>query len=280
MHTALNNDFRMHRNITFKRLILDFWQVIRCQRFVVAHLGRPYRRSRRFVEIDITYRCNLRCPNCNRSCTQAPAATDMAVSRLADFLDASAAAGARWERIRLLGGEPTLHPDLPAIFELLEAYRIQHNPRLRLVLCTNGRGARVRQALSHLPPAVVIKNTYKSARPRLFRPFNRAPRDLRRYALADFTCGCRILEDCGLGVTPQGYYPCAVAGGIDRVFGFGLGRQTLPPNEDEMTDLLERFCPFCGLFGFGWPTRRAIQSPTWINGYAAYAQRRMAAHDA
>jgi hypothetical protein len=269
----------MHRNITLRRLMLDCWQALRCQRFVVAQLGRPFLRSRRFVEIDITYRCNMRCPNCNRSCTQAPAATDMAVSQLEAFLNASVVAGARWERIRLLGGEPTLHPDLPAILARLEAYRIQHNPQLRLVLCTNGNGVRVRKALSALPPNVIVKNTYKSARPRLFRPFNRAPCDRRRYGLADFSCGCRILEDCGLGLTPQGYYPCAVAGGIDRVFDFGLGRQTLPPQDDEMTDLLECFCPLCGHFGFDWPARRAIQSLTWIKAYEAYFQRRGGAPD-
>jgi hypothetical protein len=279
MDPTPDSGLRMHRNITVKRLMLDFWQAIRCQRFVVAQLGRPFRRSRRFVEIDITYRCNMRCPNCNRSCTQAPAATDMAVSQLEAFLNASAAAGTHWDRIRLLGGEPTLHPDLPVILELLEAYRRQHNPHLRLVLCTNGSGARVQQVLARLPPTVVVKNTYKSARPRLFRPFNRAPRDLRTYGLADFTCGCRVLEDCGLGLTPQGYYPCAVAGGIDRVFNFGLGRKALPPNDDEMTDLLERFCPLCGHFGFGWPTRRTIQSLTWIEGYEAYTQRRVAVPD-
>lgn len=28
------------------------------------------------------------------------------------------------------------------------------------------------------------------------------------------------IGSCGMGVTPYGYYPCAVAGGIDRIFGF------------------------------------------------------------
>jgi hypothetical protein len=269
----------MHRNITLRRLVLDFWQALRCQRLAVNLVGRPFRRSRRFVEIDITYRCNMRCPNCNRSCTQAPAAIDMPPAQLQAFLAASRSAGVRWQRIRLLGGEPTLHPDLTVMLELLENYRIRHNPQVRLVICTNGSGARVRRALSALPPTVIVKNTHKTGRPRLFRPFNRAPCDLWWCGLADYRCGCRILEDCGLGLTPQGYYPCAVAGGIDRIFGFGLGRRTLPPGDDEMTDLLEHFCPLCGHFGFGWPTRRVVQSPTWIKGYESYGQRRRRAPD-
>ena len=176
----------IHRNITLTRLALDFGQAIRCQRPVVRALGRPYARSRRRVEIDITYRCNLRCPNCNRSVAQAPAAIDMSVAQIKAFIEDSVAADIRWERIRLLGGEPTLHPELSAILTLLETYRHGHNPSLRIVICTNGNGPQVRKALSALPPKVVIKNTFKKDRQRLFRPFNLAPRDLRRHRYAEF----------------------------------------------------------------------------------------------
>ncbi len=263
----------IHRNITLTRLALDFGQAIRCQRPVVSVLGRPFARSRRRVEIDITYRCNLRCLNCNRSATQAPAAIDMPAAQVEAFIDGSVAAGIRWERIRLLGGEPTLHPELSSILNLLEAYQYRHNPSLRIVICTNGRGPQVRQVLSALPPNIAVKNTFKTDRQRLFRPFNLAPLDLRRHRFADFSCGCRIIEDCGLGLTPQGYYPCAIAGGIDRIFGFGLGRRSLPAVDDEMTDLLERFCPLCGHFGFGRPTRRPRISRTWKEGYDRYRRR-------
>ncbi len=263
----------IHRNITLKRLMLDFGQAIRCQQPMVRILGRPFARSRRRVEIDITYRCNMRCLNCNRSATQAPAAIDMPVAQIKAFLHDSVAAGIRWERIRLLGGEPTLHPELSAIVTLLETYRCRHNPTLRIVICTNGSGPQVRNALSALSPKIVVKNTLKSDRQRLFRPFNLAPVDQRRHRFADFGCGCRIIEDCGLGLTPQGYYPCAIAGGIDRIFGFGLGRRSLPAVDDEMTDLLERFCPLCGHFGFARPTRKPRISRTWRRGYERYRRR-------
>ena len=259
-----------HRNITLKRLLLDCGQAIRCQRPVVQRFGRPFVRSRRRVEIDITYRCNLRCRNCNRSCTQAPAAIDMPVAQVEAFLTDSMAARIRWRRIRLLGGEPTLHPDFKSIVDRLVRYRSDHNPTLRIVICTNGRGRKVRNALSMLPSQIVIKNTSKTDRQRLFRPFNAAPIDRWRYRFADFGCGCRIIADCGLGLTPQGYYPCAIAGGIDRIFGFGLGRRSLPSADDEMIDLLKRFCPLCGHFGFSWPTRQARMSPVWQRGYARY----------
>jgi hypothetical protein len=261
---------KMHRNITFKRIVLDASQFIRCQIPMVRRLGRPFAVSPRFIEIDLTYRCNLRCRNCNRSCTQAPSRKDISPGRIAAFIRESRAQGRSWERIRLLGGEPTLHPQWATIIEMLREYRSRQDPKPRIVVCTIGSGARVRRRLKGLPRDIEIKNTWKSERQRLFRPFNVAPVDRPAYRWVDYTCGCRILEDCGLGLTPQGYYPCAVAGAIDRVFGFGRGRLELPMPGENMRDDLGMFCRLCGHFGFAWPTRRTRLSPTWKRAYDRY----------
>ena len=248
-------------------MTLDVWQFIRSQGVITRHFGFPFERSRRFVEMDLTYRCNLKCANCNRSCTQSPSRQELSVARIAAFVHQSIAAGARWERIRLLGGEPTLHSGFSAVLDLLMRYRRTHRPRMRIVVCTNGSGPRVREALSHLPEGVELKNTFKNGSQRLFRPFNKAPADSSLFRFSDFSAGCRILNDCGLGLTPLGYYPCAVAGGIDRIFGFGLGRKTLPQADDDMRDQLSVFCPLCGHFGFSWPTKKVKMSSVWATAY-------------
>lgn len=69
-----------HRNITVKRVLLDAGQFLRAQSFVAKGFGRPFQPSRNYAEIDITYKCNLKCINCNRSCTQAPIDTEMPVA--------------------------------------------------------------------------------------------------------------------------------------------------------------------------------------------------------
>ena len=258
---------KIHRNVTLERMALDFWQFFRSQRVVTQWRGPRFERSRRFVEIDLTYRCNLQCANCNRSCTQAPSKLDLSTAQVASFIDQSIAGGVRWERIRLLGGEPTLHKDFFAILDQLMTYRRGHRPRMRIMVCTNGSGSRVREVLSRLPTGVEVKNTFKNGSQRRFRPFNSAPADSPLFRFSDFSAGCRILNDCGLGVTPLGYYPCAIAGGIDRIFGFGLGRQTLPSDDDSMRDQLAAFCPLCGHFGFSWPTKKVKISPVWSNAY-------------
>ncbi|WP_373500791.1 radical SAM protein [Desulfococcus sp.] len=264
---------KIHRNVTLGRMGLDFLQFIRSQRVITRRLGPAFAVSRTFVEIDITYRCNMRCTNCNRSCTQAPSGIEMPPERIEDFIRESVGTGVSWRRIRLLGGEPTLHRDFFPILELLLDYRRRYHPGLRIVVCTNGHSRRVNAVLDRLPAGVAVKNTFKTDRQRLFRPFNLAPADSPWFRFSDYTSGCRILADCGIGFTPSGYYPCAVAGGIDRVFGFGLGRKALPAEGDRMLDLLAVFCPLCGHFGFSWPTRRAKFSDTWKRAYAAARKR-------
>jgi hypothetical protein len=270
MDERMDGRAQMHRNVTLGRLALDGYQFLRCQRPVVGRLGRPFALSRHHIEIDLTYRCNLKCRNCNRSCTQAPSRRDLPVERIAAFIRESVERGRRWRRVRLLGGEPTLHPEFLKIVQLLGDYRDRHNPDLRIVVGTNGSGAHVRRMLDRLPPDIEIKNTWKGPRQRLFRPFNIAPLDRALYRWSDFASGCRILEDCGLGLTPQGYYPCAIAGGIDRVFGFGRGRRQLPRAKDDLHADLEIFCRRCGHFGFAGLTKRTRMSPTWVRAYERF----------
>lgn len=256
-----------HRNITVKRLALDFYQFIRSQSLITGWLGRQFKPSREFAEIDITYKCNLKCINCNRSCTQAPGDTEMPVSMIEAFIRESVEKKAEWKRIRILGGEPTLHSRIFDIIELLEDYRSVHNPGVRLVLCTNYFGRKVHEVLDKLPGGIIIKSTLKTSRVNLFKPFNMAPVDTRFNRFSDYSGGCRIIEECGLGLTPSGYYMCAIAGGIDRIFQYHLGRESLPSQSDIMADQMSAFCRFCGHFGFQWPVRKEKVSPSWQKAY-------------
>ncbi len=257
-----------------KRLLLDALQFIRCQAWISQCFGKPFYPSRRYVEIDITYKCNLKCINCNRSCTQAPSELEMPVAAIEAFIAQSVVRKMPWQRIRILGGEPTLHSRFFDIVDRLIDYRRVHNPSVRLVVCSNFHGRRVRRVLDQLHPSVAVKSTLKKSRTNLFRPFNVAPVDIPFNRFSDYTCGCRIIEECGLGLTPAGYYMCAVAGGIDRIFGFHLGRPDLPDSSDTLVDQMAAFCPLCGHFGFQWPTRGIRQSRTWRQAYAAAASQR------
>jgi hypothetical protein len=261
-----------HRNITVKRLLLDAFQFVRAQSFISKRFGRQFMPSREFVEIDITYKCNLKCLNCNRSCTQAPSNIEMPVADIEAFINQSVKNNIAWKRIRILGGEPTLHSHIFDIIGLLSAYQRDFNPSVRLVLGTNFFGNQVHRVLEELPDTITIKSTLKDSRVNLFKPFNVAPVDRHFYRYSDYACGCRIIEECGLGLTPSGYYMCAVAGGIDRIYRYNLGRKKMPDESDNFSDQMSAFCRLCGHFGFQWPTRISKQSKTWRLAYSRFTK--------
>ncbi len=123
------------------------------------------------------------------------------------FIRESVEKKAEWKRIRILGGEPTLHSGIFDIIELLEDYRSVHNQGVRLVLCTNYFGRKVHEVLEKLP------------------------------------------------------------GGIDRIFQYHLGRESLTDQSDIMADQMSAFCRLCGHFGFHWPVRKEKISLSWQKAY-------------
>ncbi|MCR4404988.1 MAG: radical SAM protein [Candidatus Acetothermia bacterium] len=79
------------------------------------------------ASVEITRRCNLHCPYCD----QAKSDRDMPVAQFIELLGELAEEGL--EAVALGGGEPTLHPDLPALLEAT------HDRGLRAGLTTNAR---------------------------------------------------------------------------------------------------------------------------------------------
>lgn len=260
------------------------WRAVRVDRRLTRWLGPHYRRSRDAIELDITWACNLKCLNCNRSVRQAPTGEGMTAAQVVAFLRESEAQGHTWRQIRLLGGEPALHPELDAIVEALEAYRTRH-PGVDIALVTNGHGPKVERVLARLEGRLRVENSAKTGdvQPH-FGAFNDAPREDPRFTDADFGNACWVARDCGMGLTPYGYYPCAVAGGIDRVLGLGLGRAELPGPDDDMRQELEALCAWCGHFREGNripadlvpPITDERMSPGWERAYASWRSRRPA----
>jgi len=255
-----------------RRVYLRRIRHARTTRLATRLLGREYARSRDLIEIDITYVCNLRCAGCNRSCPQAPTGEMMAVREIEKFIAESIDAQYYWKRIRIVGGEPTLHPQIHRIVEILLDYIRDFSIGTKIMLITNGAAALTKKVISEMPPEVEIVNTQKTPeKDNIFARFNSAPIDDARWRDADFTNGCRIAKDCGTGLTPYGYYPCAPAGAIDRVFGLDIGRKQLPGTDDGMHDILTALCRYCGHFRDERP--RLIDSgcsPAWARAYEQY----------
>jgi hypothetical protein len=202
------------------------------------------------------------------------------LAQIDSFLAETLSKSYRWEIIRLLGGEPTLHPEFHQIIDRFLDYKKKFAPELQLIVVTNGMSEAVRKSIALIPPEVTVENTHKSGDPiedsraAGFAPFNRAPCDQPAHKNTDFGNGCSIVEICGMGLTPFGFYPCAIAGGIDRVIGIDAGRKILPDKSDEMRDQLSEFCKLCGHFCVEAADSSPRMSETWIKNYATWRESR------
>lgn len=235
-------------------------------------LGLHYRRSRNRIEIDITYLCNLRCQNCNRSISQAPEKLHISLDTIKQFVAESIERKKHWKVIRVLGGEPTLHPEFKQVIAELLKYRAWE-PTCSIIVVSNGNSRTVNSALEKLPAEIKVENSAKTGNIQpAFGPFNDAPIDDPAFKHAEYRNGCEIMETCGMGLTPLGYYPCAIAGGIDRIAGKKLGYSTLPSDEDDMTELCQEMCRLCGHFKEGHGMPQDLRAPlltqktsvTWV----------------
>lgn len=239
---------------------------------------RGFKTSLDLIEIDITFKCNLMCYNCDRSCRQAPEESHMSFQQINQFLNESEDLGRKWRRIRILGGEPYTHPDIERILAALSDYKLQ-NENTIIEIVTNGYGPDVNKAIFSTPSNIEIKNTRKTSQfNSKFEPFNIAPKDSAKNSFDDYKEACWITEECGIGLNRYGFYHCAVAGSIDRVFGFDIGLKQLPVNEEQLVIMKEKLCAFCGHFlnqKFVQPQNRMQvdgepQTKSWKNGYSRY----------
>ena len=241
-------------------------------------LGTQFSPSLEHIEIDLTYQCNLKCYNCDRSCNQAPSFASMTVKQLEKFTEESEKSNKTWKRIRLLGGEPLLHTNIKEILALLSNYKDEH-PQTLIELVSNGYGKNIEEKIKQLPENIVLKNTRKTSQfNKKFEPFNIAPNDILPNWLINYSNGCWITSYCGIGLNMFGYYPCGVAGSIDRVMGFNKGVKSLPSDIKELKDQLKYFCRFCGHFlkrEFIKPEKRIPvigepQTSSWKKAYMLY----------
>ena len=224
-----------------------------------------------WLELDITYVCGMNCRNCNRMTNIAPGRPEenITVGQIERLMEDSVRLQYPWREFFLVGGEPTTHPELDAIIERIAEYRVANNPSLRLTLATHGHGERTQRRLAELTvafPFLQVLNSHKTGpvQPDFVAPCI-APIDLDPAWVASHHFeGCSVSGHCGISMNFAGFYACAVAGAIDRIFGLDGAIGNLADVSDAA--MIEKYQVFCRLCGYYRPIKEpgcTILSAAW-----------------
>jgi hypothetical protein len=271
------NEFSWHSKNLHKLGVGHNAREKKCREDICAKVGlrSEFLAQRLFehIQLEITTKCNLRCPNCDRNCATAPSDECMTAAQVGRFvkesLDWHTKLDHSWNRIDILGGEPTLHPELDKILALLHDYK-KAVPKCKMRFTTNGTGRRVRKRLAKLPKWLKVRNSAKEKGKPDFEAANLAPadKDINRVQ------ACSIPWRCGLALTRYGYYLCGAGASISRVFGIDVA---MPSLDDLTLEALRRQqAQLCRLCGHSRSTMEKTQeqktSKSWQQAFDSYAK--------
>lgn len=206
--------------------------------------------------IELTLRCQLRCPQCDHHCDLAGvpsiADSDMSLGQIDRFIGEVKSTDTLIIRLTATGGEVTLHPHLHEVIRMLHAElilgRYVARPLVRMI--TNG----IAKPPEGIEKWCIIKTLVPlgDRRNRHFAMWQ-APRDTGQPVSArrrNRGLGCDIPFRCGTVLNKWGYWPCGPGGAICRRFGlthwarFGL---PIAPWDDGTWDLGEFASEVCSL---------------------------------
>jgi hypothetical protein len=202
----------------------------------------------------------------------------MTVEQIRKFIKESKEFNVTWDKgVSILGGEPTLHPDIDKI--IIELYKGLDR---QIRLFTNGvymnKGTSILKRIEN----IVEVNSDKHGIYNFFVPFNMAPIDDKRFQEDDVYNYCKIIYDCGLGLSRYGFYVCGPGASIDRIFGFDIGIKSIGDiTLENLNKQREILCPYCGLLPFSDydPYKNRITneeriSKSWKEEYQKYKEKK------
>lgn len=207
-------------------------------------------KGRDCLELDITYKCDMCCRQCDRLCGVCPSTDIMSIGQINKVLRESLLLESPYRKIWVLGGEPSSYPNLNKVVEILDEYRKEVNGCI-VRFWTHGWGRGVGRVLESLPSWVEITNSKKipGVDPPGFNKFLLAPMDYNDLYRGDYRSGCKWIKPgkSGLGVTRHGIYVCAVSGAIDRIVGLDVGLRSLQDvSHRSFEKQCEVLCGYCG----------------------------------
>jgi len=142
--------------------------------------------------------------------------------------------------VRIVGGEPLIHPQFPKIVEMLKTRLLYRQLVWNIQLSTNG------DHLAEFSPQLLDSLWIRVANvKRGFKNINMAPRDTGQQRQM-----CDVPRKCGIALNVWGWWPCGPGHSICGLFGFGQYQRMEMPRCLEDFGLLDRdknweLCSYC-----------------------------------
>lgn len=205
--------------------------------------------SERFknCELEITTSCDMQCFGCDRflNVGQAPS---MTIEQISHFVQESLDLNWAWDRIHILGGEPTLHPQLRPILRILLQYRSKFpNTMLRVISNGSGHLAQHKQWILNHGVLLNVESKSKTHNPAWFRNITFSPTDERGNLDPVPPCSIFGIPGCGIGVTRHGMFLCGAGAGVARIAGLDIGIMHLQDlTYEACLKQADEICKYCG----------------------------------
>jgi hypothetical protein len=222
-------------------------------------------------ELDLTYDCNLHCKWCNRLCgTRFRKPDRVSLEIFERNIHAIESHVDNQTGIKVIGGEPTLHPQIIDMLDLLLKY-IRPKMRFAIDIYTNGVGPKIQKVLNQIRAKYSTYTLFGSLSPDISK---RATSDKQFYIVVskasitgsfsvgmhesvykaaqdmvpemqeDYSQNCRIHHYCGYGVTPNGIFICSIAPAIATIFKLKGGLDRFPTLQEE-NEQKQLYCKYC-----------------------------------
>jgi len=227
------------------------------------------------IEINANLTCNLHCKGCNRLCNLidwGKIEEPMSVDQIQMLVDNLIEEKRHVNRIKLVGGEPTIHPQFMEVCEVLSTgYTAGVIDKINV----NSNMVTAKQFdVVTLPPGVRWQKSPPSKKSH--RPFLWSPMDLGLESKGP----CKMVRVCGFSLDVKGWLPCSAAIAIARLFGHEDLYRPLDGPLPTTAWGMDRLCPDC-LFGVSeeavkgrgfseMPELWEVPSPRWAEAIWRY----------
>lgn len=215
----------------------------------------PMRGKVRVIQLEITYQCNLLCKHCNRHCnlTFLPYLknAEMTEPQIDRFIGQVKENNVRLEQVRVLGGEPLLHPRVERFLFKLHRELMTSGFLKTMVIVTNGIISR-HERLAGFMNDPDIKPLLEQGKISFQVAWEGKEHGFRGVFIAPVDMGmkwreCCVARVCGSLLNAYGYWPNGNCAAIARLFYLPnyAGMEFPTVFEDAWPTLENDLCRYC-----------------------------------